>query len=340
MQTFLYKNFVRPLLFKFDAERVHDIITSLGEALENFPLELLLGKVKFPNPIGLAAGYDYNGHLAQVMKKVGFGFNTVGTVTAKPFEGNHKPRLGRLIKSQSLFVNKGFRNDGMVAIDKRLAQKNLKDVVLGISVGSVIGSIDEYLEVFDFFNNKEYVKYFELNISCPNLATPNYFYEPKKLTELVSKIKVAKPIYVKMPNEISFSNIDPLVKISLKYGMTGFILSNLVKDRTNRFLLPQELQKFAGLKGNFSGKPCFAGSNKLIAHVRKTFGRNCVIIGCGGVFTPEDALLKFAAGADLVQLITGLIFEGPQIAGQINRGLGGDNKTGLEICWWPTGLQN
>lgn len=316
-----YKKIIRPILFKFDAELVHNSFTILGEFLENASLEIFLGQAKFPNPIGLAAGFDYNGHLAQVMKKVGFGFNTVGTVTLKPYAGNPKPRLGRLPKSQALFVNKGFRNDGVVAICKRLEQKNLQDVVLGISVGSAAGSIDEYLECFEYLKQKDYIKYFELNISCPNLNVPNYFYQPKKLEELVSQIKVNKPVYVKMPNEIEPSSLDVLIKIALKHGMRGVILSNLVKDRTNRFLQPLELQKFAGLKGNFSGKPCFEGSNKLIAHTRKKFGRDIVIIGCGGVFTAEDAILKFKAGANLIQLITGLIYEGPGMVNKINRAI-------------------
>ncbi|MDO8515163.1 MAG: dihydroorotate dehydrogenase 2, partial [bacterium] len=274
-----------------------------------------------PNPIGLAAGFDYNGHLAKVMKKVGFGFNTVGTVTLKPYAGNPKPRLGRLPKSQSLFVNKGFRNDGVVAICKRLEEKDLKDVVLGISVGSAVGSIDEYLEVFDYLKNKDYVKYFELNISCPNLAVSGSFYNSSHFTDLVKNIKVSKPVFVKMPNEISFSDIDPLIKIALKYGLNGVILSNLVKDRKNKYLNSFELSKFKNLKGNFSGKPCFENSNKLIAHVKKTFDKDCVIIGCGGVFSASDAYEKIKLGADLVQMITGLIYEGPQIVGQINRGL-------------------
>lgn len=335
----MYKDFIRPLLFKFDAELVHNAITTIGESLENFPLEKLFGDAKFSNPIGLAAGFDYNGHLAQVMKKVGFGFNTVGTVTAKPYAGNPKPRLGRLSNSQSLFVNKGFRNEGVIKIDERLSQKNLKDVVLGISVGSAIGSIDEYLEVFDYLRNKPYIKYFELNISCPNLNVPNYFYDPKKLEELVRKIKTClpagRPVYVKMPNEISTEKIDPLIKISLKHGMTGFILSNLVKDRTNKHLDKTELLRFKDLKGNFSGKPCFENSNKLIKYVSQKYGKDCVIIGCGGVFTPEDALAKLAAGANLIQMITGLVYEGPGMVGKINRQLvnqlGGNNQAIVEI---------
>jgi dihydroorotate dehydrogenase len=343
-----YKNLIRPVLFRFDPEFVHNIITLLGEWLEDWPWEIFLGNSRLPNPIGLAAGFDYDGHLAKVMRRVGFGFNTVGTVTAKPYAGNPRPRLGRLVNSQSLFVNKGFKNDGVVKVDERLRFKDLKNSVVGISLGAsnlpeintLAKAIDDYLLSFEYLKGRDYVKYFELNISCPNLAMPENFVKPKNFGQLVKAIKPDKPTLVKMPNEIAPEDLGRLVKIALDNGLTGVILSNLVKDRTNPCLNPQELKRFKNLKGNFSGKPCFAGSNKLIAYVRKTFGRSCVIIGCGGVFTAEDALIKFSAGADLVQLVTGLVFEGPGIAGKINRGLGGDDKAGVKIGWWPTGLQN
>ena len=121
----IYQKIIKPVLFKFDAELVHNFISVIGESLENFPLEKIFGEMKFPNPVGLAAGFDYNGHLAQVMHKIGFGFNTVGTVTAKAYEGNPKPRLCRLPNSQSLLVNKGFKSEGVIKVDERLSQKNL-----------------------------------------------------------------------------------------------------------------------------------------------------------------------------------------------------------------------
>ncbi len=340
-----YQRFLKPLFFQFDPEVVHETIVGIGEAVggnavakiflekslsfKDARLERKLAGLNFPNPIGLAAGFDYDGRCAAVLKSVGFGFNTVGTVTAKPYGGNPKPRLGRLPKSKSLFVNKGFKNEGVKAINQRLSQKDLDGVTLGISVGAtnipevntVSKAIDDYLFTFDYLKNKKYVKYFELNISCPNTAMPESFTTPKNFEKLVKSIRVNKPIFVKMPNEITPQNIDPLIKLALKHKMAGFILSNLVKDRTNKYLRPEELKKFANFKGNFSGKPCFPGSNKLISYVSKKYGCDCVVIGCGGVFTAQDALVKFAAGADLVQMVTGLIFEGPQVVGKINQEL-------------------
>lgn len=334
----LYKTFLKPVLFSFDAEKVHDAVTFLGESLENIlpcrdeKLEKEVLGIKFANPIGLAAGFDYDGHLAKVMKAVGFGFNTVGTVTAKPYAGNPGVRLARLPKSQSLLVNKGFKSEGAKAISKRLDKKDLLGHTVGISVGSsnlpqvntINKAVDDYLETLDIFKNKKYVSYFELNISCPNTAMSEGFAIEKnfeKLVEAVKNLKLKQPIFVKMPNEINFQISANLVRISLTHGIHGFIFSNLVKDRKNLMFDPEEMARFANFKGNFSGKPTEKNANNLISQTRKKFGKNVAIIGLGGVFSLEDALAKFLAGADLVQLITGMIFEGPQIVGKINKGL-------------------
>ncbi len=340
-----YENVFKPIAFSQDAEMVHDRITTLGEKLENQKalLEFLFAYknpkleeevlgVKFANPIGLAAGFDYDGNLAKVLKHVGFGFNTVGTVTAKAYEGNKKPRLARLPKSKSLLVNKGFKSEGAKAIAKRLDSKKLQDHTVGVSIGAtniaeidtINKAIDDMLVTFEIFKKKKYIKYLELNISCPNTLIPESFRDPKnfnKLTLAVKKLKVEKPIFVKMPNEIPLKESDELVKIAIKNGINGFIFSNLVKDRTNKALRRDELKKVENLKGNFSGRPTTKNALSLIKHTRNKFGKDVAIIGCGGTFNVKDAEDKFDAGADLVQLITGMIFQGPQLIGQICEGL-------------------
>jgi dihydroorotate dehydrogenase len=341
----LYQNFFKPLAFALDAEFVHDQITKIGESFEHYPqlisalfsyshphLEKTVLGIKFANPVGLAAGFDYDGHLAQVLPSVGFGFNTVGTVTACAYPGNPSPRLGRLPKSQSLLVNKGFKSNGAKLVASRLDSKKLAESTLGISVGSsnapdintIEKAITDYLYTFNLFRVKNYVKYFELNVSCPNTGITESFIAPKnflKLVQAVKSEKITQPIFIKMPNEISLSDSDNLVKLATKNGIHGFIFSNLVKDRTNSYFDTTEIAKFANFKGNFSGRPTFANSNNLIAHTRRIFGKSVAIIGCGGIFTPTDAQAKFSAGADLVQLITGMIFQGPQLIGQINASL-------------------
>lgn len=338
----LYRNLSKPVLFSMDPEFVHNLFTKFGEQMENsdwlisdifaFKNQRLKRKVlgvEFPNPIGLAAGFDWDGHLAQVMGSVGFGFNTVGTVTAKPYGGNTKPRLGRLPVSKALLVNKGFMSEGAEAVAKRLDSKRLVNSVIGISVGSsnlpevntINKAIEDYLFTFEVFKNKPYVKYWELNISCPNTSMTESFGDLKNFRELVTAVKSLKlkqPVFVKMANEISSADSLELLAISLKNDIRGFIFSNLVKDRKNKYLDPEEVARFNNLKGNFSGKPTEENANKLIKNARKKFGKEIAIIGCGGVFSVEDAKAKFAAGADLVQLITGMIYQGPQLAGEIN----------------------
>lgn len=340
-----YKHILKPILFLFDAELVHDGFTYVGEHLENMGwlvskifryenpklTKTILG-IKFDNPVGLAAGFDYDGHMARVMKSVGFGFNTVGTVTAKGYEGNGRPRLARLPLSKSLLVNKGFKSGGAKEVCKRLDTKNLKEHTIGISVGSsnlpqidsLKKAIDDYLYTFKLFASRKYVKYFELNISCPNIRLKDAFSSPEnfsKLCSAITKLNLMQPIFVKMSSELSFTESDQIVSIAIKYGIKGFIFSNLVKDRSNPALVPSEVEKVSHLSGNFSGKPTFANSVKLIKHTRAKFGKDIVIIGTGGVFNGADAVVKFKAGADLIQLITGMIYEGPQVIGEINRAL-------------------
>lgn len=342
IQHWIYRNIFRPYLFTIDSERIHDIMTSVGEKFENFwwlieslysfkssKLNRSILGLNFANPIGLAAGFDYNGHLAKSMKYIGFGFNTVGTVTAQPYEGNALPRLARLVKSQSILVNKGFKSDGAVEIAKRLDKKNLSGHTIGISVGSsnipsvntIDKAISDYIFTFNIFKDKPYVKYFELNISCPNTAITESFIDPQNFEKLVKKtmqLNINQPIFVKMPNELDYKTVDNLVLIGLKHGIRGYIFSNLVKDRTNKWFVRSEMKEVEHNKGNFSGKPCFENSNNLLKHVRAKFGKKVVLIGLGGVFNADDAIEKFKCGADLIQLITGMIFEGPQIAGEIN----------------------
>jgi dihydroorotate dehydrogenase len=225
---------------------------------------------------------------------------------------------------------RSFKNEGAEAVAIRLDGKKLAGHNIGISVGSsnlqevntVNKAVEDYLYTFEVFKNKNYIKYFELNISCPNTAMPESFTEIKnfeKLITAVSYLKIKQPIFVKMPNEINPDHSDELVAKSLKKNIRGFIFSNLVKNRANPAFDKEEMETMKNFKGNFSGIPAQTGSNLLIKHTREKFGKEIAIIGCGGIFTPEDAIKKLNAGADLVQLITGMIYEGPTLIGEINR---------------------
>ncbi len=288
--------------------------------------------LEFNNPIGLAAGFDYDGYMALIMKSVDFGFNTVGTVTAQPYEGNPLPRLTRLVESKSILVNKGFKSQGAVEVAKRLDAMPFEDHTLGVSVGSsnipsvntISLAIQDYIKTFNEFAGKPYVKYFELNISCPNTSMTESFTKRENFETLVREVtalKLTKPVFVKMPSQEPSVVCEDIFDVALKYGLNTFIFSNLVKNRETAPLSAADRSKIQGLKGNLSGKPVFDASNNLLKQMHRKYKHNVTLVGCGGVFNAQDAYTKIKSGASLVQMITGMIFEGPQVIGKINHDL-------------------
>ena len=344
IDAFIYQKIIKPFLFLLDAEFIHNLMLSLGEIIGktffrdfinwkfNYRSEKLKQKfagINFATPVGLAAGFDYEAKLTQVLYSLGFGFQSVGTMTRLPYEGNPKPRLGRLPKSQSLMVNKGYKNIGAKLISNKLKNMNFK-IPLGISIGASnnrqVNTIDKAIkDITDSFKLFEKLKtknnYYELNISCPNLVNTDLdFYKPKnfrKLLQLISRLNIKKPIFVKMPISVSDKEFTALLNILIDFKFVkGIIIGNLLKDRKNKLIDKQEVRKFK--VGSFSGKPCEERSNELIKLTYKKYGKKLVIIGCGGVFNGQDAYTKIKLGASLIQLITGMIYQGPQVISQIN----------------------
>lgn len=340
-----YRNVLKPIFFQIDAENVHNMMVSTGEFLGKFDptktalhqlfayqhpmLHQRIAGITFENPIGLAAGFDYDAHLTQILSDVGFGFQTIGTVTAEYYEGNQKPRLGRLPKSKSLLVNKGYKSAGVDAIVEKLQDKNFA-IPVGMSVGSTNREyesskeqIENFLTTFKKAEKKlKRVRYYELNISCPNLKTGEPFTTPDRLKPLlkeVEKLQLKKPVFIKMPTDISAAQSNALLKVADKFSITGAIIGNLTKDRKNPDLDPEEVAR--ATKGNFSGKPTEKRTNALLAAAYKEYHKRFVFIGCGGVFSAEDAYRKIKLGASLIQMITGMIYQGPQVIGEINHGL-------------------
>ncbi len=331
MLAFAYQKILRPVLFRFDAEQVHKAVVTLGEGLGRLPLPLAerpkelasqVAGIKFSSPIGLAAGFDYEARLTQVLPLLGFGFETVGTITYPPSAGNPKPQLGRLPRSKSLMVNKGFRNLGARATAARLAPLKFS-IPVGVSLGSRQASVAGIVKAFETFeNSKSRHSYYELNMSCPNLQTRRDFYSPKNLTELliaVDHLRIQRPIFVKMPISKTDQEVLRLLDTICSHCPAGVIFGNLQKDRQDPVLVKSEVTKFS--VGNFSGLPTKERSNQLIRLAYRHFHNRLIIIGCGGVFNASDAYEKICLGATLVQLITGLVFQGPQLVWQINCGL-------------------
>jgi dihydroorotate dehydrogenase subfamily 2 len=342
----IYQLTGKPAFFLLDPEFVHDNAMRFGEFFGKIPLvrgitrflfrydhpflKQKVAGIVFENPIGLAAGYDYRASFPQILPSIGYGFQTIGTITKEPSEGNDKPRLGRLIKSRSFMVNKGFRNIGADAVITKWKNKKFEFPV-GISIGVTncedIQKEDEGIaDIISTFRTFEKASlkhaFYELNISCPNLKTSISFYEPKALTNLLSaveKCKIKHPIFIKMPIDKTDEEVKKMLDVIMKYKITGVIFGNLQKNRKDKTFVKEEVAQWK--KGNFSGKPTFKRSNELIQLAYLQVGKKLVIIGCGGVFSGEDAYIKIKKGATLVQMITGMIFEGPQVIGQINRDL-------------------
>lgn len=332
----IYKNIIKPILFRFDPEHVHDAFTSIGEALGANALESkalgfiydyhgrdiskVVDGIKYRTPFLLSAGFDYNGRLTQVLPHIGLGGEEIGSVTARKCDGNPVPRLTRLPRSGSILVNKGLRNDGVETIIDRL-KRAPRDAgfVIGISIArtndqdcaDTDAGIADYVYSFKRLNAENVGDYYTINISCPNAFGGEAFTTPELLTRLLSALRGVpcdKPVYVKMPINLPWQQFDPLLKVIDRFGMQGVVIGNLNK-RYDDLRFRDEAP--AGFKGGLSGKPCTHLSTDLIAKTRQAYGSRFTIIGVGGVMSPETAMEKFEAGADLVQLISGLIFEGP-----------------------------
>lgn len=343
-----YKYLIKKIFFLINPETVHNAMVKLGEEfgkhqgmkdlfstqfiIKNKNLKQNIAGIEFQNPIGLAAGFDYEARLTQILPSLGFGFETLGTITNLSYKGNPKPRLGRLPKSKSLMVNKGFKNLGAKATSAKLAGLSF-EIPIGISIGksniprcnTQKKSVKDIINAFTIFeNSKVKHSYYELNISCPNLHGNVSFYPLENLKELlteVDKLHIQKPIFVKMPLEKTDDEIIRILDTISQHSPKGVILSNLSKNRNNKLLNPEEMNKFPIGIGSFSGKPTYERSNELIKLAYKNFKQRFAIIGCGGVFNAQDAYEKIKLGSSLVQLITGMIFEGPQLISQINSGL-------------------
>lgn len=338
-----YKFIIKPILFRFESETVHEWISEIGSSIKQngfiykfikffFGQKYTTNKkvidgITFNSPIGLAAGFDYDADLFHVMPALGFGFTTIGTVTNQSYEGNESPRLGRLPKSKALLVNKGFKSSGIDAILNKLKNTDFQ-IPTGISIGKTnIASINDkenaVKDIIDSFKktleSRINFSYFEMNISCPNLHGDFSFYEKDNLEfllEEIQKLNIQKPIYIKMPIEQTNEKILELLNIISNYNINGVIFGNLQKNREDESIDQEEIKKYK--KGYPSGKPTQKRSTELIRLTKDHFKDRFTIIGCGGIFNYEDAKEKLDAGADLLQLITGLIYGGPQLVSEVN----------------------
>jgi dihydroorotate dehydrogenase len=345
LSKLIYTKVSKPLLFKMDPESVHDRFTKLGNRMgrhlpsralthllfhyEDPSLEQNIAGIRFKNPVGLSAGFDKDAKMHRILPHIGFGFEQIGSLTFKAYEGNPKPRLHRLIQSKGIVVYYGLKNDGVMCIMPRLKKRH-PHFPLSISVAksnceetsSTKGGIADYINCLKELQKMEdRFEFYTINISCPNTFGGEPFTQAEKLEQLLKPIQslsLGKPIFLKMPLNTEWSNFKALLDLALKYKVRGVVISNLQKDR-NDPSVKDKIPKH--VKGSISGKPVWETSNQLISKTYQYCGDKLLIIGVGGIFTAEDAYEKIKRGASLVQLITGMIFEGPQSIGEINRGL-------------------
>lgn len=345
----VYQKGLKPLLFRQQPDNVHRALLQQGTVLQKstwarsatskalaYSNEQYLAQdvfgLHFKNPVGLSAGFDKNFELVPLLKSVGFGFMEGGSVTFRRCEGNPRPWFYRLPKSKSLVVYAGLANDGVQIITDRILAypaTTFTNFPINISVAKT-NSLQASLQtdaIADYIGSLRHIQQaaigdmLTINISCPNTYGGEPFTTPKKLDRLltaVDALKLSQPLCIKMPSDLPWVKFHALLTVASAHSVAGVTISNLAKDRGAAKLmdpLPDTV------KGNLSGKPTFELSNELIKRTYQTYGDRFVIIGVGGIFSAEDAYAKFKFGATLVELITGMIFEGPQVIGQINKGL-------------------
>ena len=336
----MYKTIIRPILFRFDPEQVHHFTFSmlknfgfltklfLPKPIVHHSLEREVFGLKFKNPIGLAAGFDKNAVLFEELADLGFGFVEIGTVTPKAQAGNPKKRLFRLIKDGGIINRMGFNNDGLAAAIEKL-KTNKRRVIIGGNIGKNTDTKPEnytqdYLECFEGLH--PYVDYFALNVSCPNVSSHAKLEDVEYLRELITEVQKIntskakpKPILLKIAPDLNNHQLDEIVELVFETKIDGLIVSN---TSTNRLGLKTSTIILGEIgNGGLSGKPIRERSTKMIKYLSDKSGKAFPIIGVGGIHSAEDALEKLDAGASLVQLYTGFIYEGPQLINDINKAL-------------------
>ncbi|MDY2586756.1 quinone-dependent dihydroorotate dehydrogenase [Winogradskyella aquimaris] len=335
----MYKAIIRPILFCFDPEKVHHFTFALIRTISKIPgckrlfrslyliedkrLERPLFGLTFKNPVGLAAGFDKDAKLYNELSNFGFGFIEIGTLTPKPQDGNPKKRLFRLKEDSAIINRMGFNNGGVEEAVKRL--KNNKGVLIGGNIGKNKitpneNAVDDYKICFNALF--DYVDYFVVNVSSPNTPNLRALQNKEPLTELLKALQVlnfqkakSKPILLKIAPDLTNEQLDDIIAIVKETKIDGVIATNTTISRKG--LQSANKDEVGGL----SGKPLTSRSTEVIKYLAQKSNKAFPIIGVGGINSAQDALEKLDAGADLIQIYTGFIYEGPKLIKSINKAL-------------------
>jgi len=340
----MYKLFFRPILFLFSAEKAHRLTFGLLKvsflfpfakaifknlfSYENPKLERTLMGLKFKNPVGLAAGFDKNAELIDEFATLGFGFIEIGTVTPKGQEGNPKPRLFRLLEDEAIINRMGFNNEGVEKIVARL-RKRKSDVIVGGNIGKNKvtpneNAVQDYEITFDALH--DFVDYFVVNVSSPNTPNLRELQDKEPLKNLLKTLKEKnlskdkpKPILLKIAPDLNEIQLNDIVEIVQEVDIEGIVATNTTISREGLQTEKSQIESIGA--GGLSGKPLRNRSTEVIQFLRQKLGKKFVIIGVGGIFTAQDAQEKLDAGADLVQVYTGFVYEGVSMVSNMNQQL-------------------
>jgi dihydroorotate dehydrogenase len=327
----------RPALFALDPERAHTLsllaLKSRAFAPRNLNvdprLRVSVAGISFPNPLGLAAGYDKNAEVPDAALRLGFGFVEVGTVTPLPQPGNDKPRIFRLPEARAVINRLGFNNEGHAEAAARLEKRKRKAGLVGVNIGANKDSadrIDDYVTGIHRFESM--ASYLTVNISSPNTPGLRKLQGAEDLDRLLAAVMAARsgaaaiaasrpcPVFLKVAPDLSFAEIGGIADAARRHKIDGLIVSNTTLSREG-----VEGRRSASEAGGLSGRPLMARSTYVLAAFRRALGADMPLIGVGGVESARTALAKIEAGADLVQLYTALVYEGPSLPKRILDGM-------------------
>ncbi|SEL12126.1 quinone-dependent dihydroorotate dehydrogenase [Parapedobacter koreensis] len=335
----MYK-LVKPFLFSLDPESAHRLVSGglrsvsklwgskrLLKSIYGYhhpALEREVFGLKFKNPVGLAAGFDKNAEYVEEMAALGFGFIEIGTVTPRPQPGNDKPRLFRLVEDQALINRMGFNNQGVDVAATRLRHlKNRQHIIIGGNIGKNKTTpneeaVSDYIKCFDALF--DVVDYFVVNVSSPNTPGLRALQDKEPLTHILNTLQqrnlkggVAKPLLLKIAPDLTDLQLDDIITIVQDTGIAGVIATNTTIDRHGL----RDEQRWRAEMGGLSGLPLARRATEVIRYLATKSNHAFPIVGVGGIHSPQDALEKLEAGASLVQLYTGFIYEGPGLIKRI-----------------------
>lgn len=340
----MYKRLVRPLFFNLPPETIHHMVdaglrtafsipgmataVSSYVGVTNQQLSREVFGLHFKNPVGIAAGFDKQARMYNQLANLGFGFVEIGTVTPRPQPGNPKPRLFRLPKDKALINRMGFNNIGVDAAVENLKKRHT-DIIIGGNIGKNTATpndkaIDDYVICFEKLF--DHVDYFVVNVSCPNITDLGELQDQEKLMAILNRIQYInhesshpKPVLLKVSPDLNNKQLDEVIEIVDRTKIDGVVATNTTITRNHLFTPENQVEQIGN--GGLSGQPIRERATEVIRYLAEKSEKAFPIIGAGGIFTAEDAKEKLDAGADLVQVYTGFIYEGPFIARRINKAL-------------------